>query len=236
MPTRRSHPYSIRRRSRAGAARRDRLREAAANWTAGDDDAARDGAGDEVHDPATAKGPTARGLNIFEVTVAPGGTSLSRTPEPRARHVPPPGARRRDGHSPAVTFHPNRETVEAIMKAAAIVACADGQVSSLERLSLMSFLGRHGILAREGRAASAAAFDRAVQEAAALRLDEACAAADSLRHIAGRPGASMVAHAATVVALADGIGWPQKIALLEVIRDRLGLRAGHQTRSAMSDT
>jgi tellurite resistance protein len=145
------------------------------------------------------------------------------------------GAHRKDGRLPAVTFYPNRETLEAILKAAAIVACADGQVSSLERLSLMSFLGRHGILAREGRAASAVAFDEAVREVALLRLDEACAAADGFRRIAGRPGASLVANAAAVVALADGIGWPQEIALLEVIRDRLGLRAGHQTPYTMSE-
>jgi tellurite resistance protein len=37
------------------------------------------------------------------------------------------------------------------------------------------------------------------------------------------PGAPLVAHAAAHVALADGVTWPQEIALLEVIRDRVGL-------------
>jgi tellurite resistance protein len=50
-----------------------------------------------------------------------------------------------------------------------------------------------------------------------------CKAADQLSAVAGTHAAPLVAHAAAYVALADGITWPQEIALLEVIRNRIGL-------------
>lgn len=69
------------------------------------------------------------------------------------------------------------------------------------------------------------AFEAAVQSMSRLELDEICTAADGLRAVAGQHGATYVAQAAAHVALADGVTWPQEIALLEVIRDRVGL--GH---------
>lgn len=122
-----------------------------------------------------------------------------------------------------VTIHPGRATLHAMVTAAAMIACADGHVARSERRSLLRFLSHHGVLARHGRAASLAAFEQAIRDTEDLGPH---AAADRLRAIAGLPGAPLVAQAAAHVALADGVTWPQEIALLEVIRDRVGLPAG----------
>ncbi|MDR3536802.1 MAG: tellurite resistance TerB family protein [Acetobacteraceae bacterium] len=141
-----------------------------------------------------------------------------------SRHTFPGAAFPRAASSdPPVTLQPSRATAQAVVTAAAMVACADGHVARSERRSLIRFLSCHGVLARYGRAELLAAFELAVREAAPLNLEKACTAADGLRSVAGRPGASLVALVATQVALADGVTWPQEIALLEVIRDRVGL-------------
>jgi tellurite resistance protein len=124
---------------------------------------------------------------------------------------------------PAFTIQPSRATIHAVVTACAMIACADGNVAVKERRSLLRFLRHHGVLARYGRAPVIAAFDVAVRETAPLTLDQICDVADRLRDVAGMPGAPLVAHAAAHVALADGVTWPQEIALLEVIRDRVGL-------------
>jgi len=124
---------------------------------------------------------------------------------------------------PTCTIQPSRATVQAVVTACAMIACADGHVAVKERRSLLRFLRHHGALARFGRAPVLAAFDVAVREAAPMTLDQICDVADRLRDVAGMPGAPLVAHAAAHVALADGITWPQEIALLDVIRDRVGL-------------
>ena len=148
-----------------------------------------------------------------------------RLPTPPAS-LPSSGRGMLRGNRMVTTFRPGPDTVDAIITAAAIIACADGQVSDLERRSLLHFLRQKGILERKGRAAATAAFNQAVALAVTLGLDETCAATEKLRALAERPGAPLVAHAAAMVALADGVGWPQEIALLEIIRDRLGLRSG----------
>jgi tellurite resistance protein len=104
-----------------------------------------------------------------------------------------------------------------------MIACADGHVANKERRSFLRFLHRHGVLERYGRAPHIAAFNVAVRDASLLTLDEICSAADQFGAVAGTHGAPLVAHAAAYVALADGISWPQEIALLEVIRNRIGL-------------
>jgi hypothetical protein len=81
----------------------------------------------------------------------------------------------------------------------------------------------HGVLERYGRAPSIATFNAAVSDPSLLTLDEIGSAADRFSAVAGTHGAPLVAHAAAYVALADGTTWPQKIALLEVIRNRIGL-------------
>jgi tellurite resistance protein len=124
---------------------------------------------------------------------------------------------------PAVFFHPSRTTVDAMAKACAMMACADGHVSKSERLAFMRFLRHHGILERQGRRPAIAVFETAMRNTSLLTLGEICTAADDLRAAAGQYGAAYVAQAAAHVALADGVTWPQEIALLEVIRDRVGL-------------
>lgn len=119
-----------------------------------------------------------------------------------------------------VTLHPRWETVQAVVTAAAIVACADGDVGLDERRSLLRFLSRQGALARYGRSATLAAFACAVDE---ISVQPSYDPADRLRAVAGQPGARLVAQAAALVMLADGITWPQEIAMLEIIRDRVGL-------------
>jgi tellurite resistance protein len=127
--------------------------------------------------------------------------------------------------SPTVFFHPGPATVDAMAMACALMAYADGHVAKRERLAFIRFLRQQGLLARHGRRPFIVAFEAAVQTIAALTLDEICTAADDLRAVAGQHGADYVVRAAAQVALADGVTWPQEIALLEVIRNRVGL--GH---------
>jgi tellurite resistance protein len=125
----------------------------------------------------------------------------------------------------AIVFQPGRTTVQAIVTACALIACADGHVGLKERHTFLRFLRHCGALQRYGRAGSTAAFDTAVHDVEALTLDEICSVADDLRAVVGTHGAPLVAQAAALVALADGVIWPQEIALLAVIRNRVGL--GH---------
>ncbi len=124
---------------------------------------------------------------------------------------------------PTVIVRPSRATIQAAATACAMIACADGNVTNVERRSFLRFLHHHGVLERYGRAPCIAAFNKALSEASLLGLDEICEAADQLSAVAGTHAAPLVAHAAAYVALADGITWPQEIALLEVIRNRIGL-------------
>jgi tellurite resistance protein len=124
---------------------------------------------------------------------------------------------------PTVIVRPSHATVQAMATACAMIACADGNVADKERRSFLRFLHHHGILERHGRARCLAAFNKALGEASLLDLDEICEAADQFSAVAGTHAAPLVAHAAAHVALADGITWPQEIALLEVIRNRIGL-------------
>ncbi len=130
-----------------------------------------------------------------------------------------------------VTVQPGLATVQAMVMAAAMMACADGHVAKEERRSLIRFLRHHGVLERYGRAECLASFDRAVRDTGRFNLEEACDAADRLHSIAGTASAWLVAHAAAHVALADGITWPQEMALLQVIRDRVGVSAPDPNRS-----
>jgi tellurite resistance protein len=128
-----------------------------------------------------------------------------------------------DASRTTVVVQPSRTTVQAMATASALIAWADGHVEWKERRTFLGVLRRCGALQRYGRAHSLAAFDKAVQDAAALTLDEIFSAADDLRAVAGTHDAPLVAQAAAYVALADGVTWPQEIALLAVIRDRVGL-------------
>lgn len=126
---------------------------------------------------------------------------------------------------PVVTVQPGTVVMQAVVTACAMIACADGHVAKKERQIFLRFLRHHGLLERHGRALFLTAFDKAVHDASSLELDEICSLADELRAVAGMHGAPFVAQAAAHVALADGVTWPQEMALLEVIRERIGL--GH---------
>jgi tellurite resistance protein len=108
------------------------------------------------------------------------------------------------------------------------VGSSEGSLSvSLQGRSFLRFLHHHGVLERHGRAPCLAAFNKALGEASLLGLDEICEAADQFSAVAGTHAAPLVARAAAYVALADGITWPQEIALLggNPQPDRLGLSA-----------
>lgn len=128
-----------------------------------------------------------------------------------------------------LTERPNRETAAGLVMAGAIMACADGHVARAERLSWLVFLRRHGFLAGFGRSVMSSRFDQAV---ANLEGHSLCAEADQLSRLAGTAGARLVAMAAGYVAVADGIAWPQEIAVLQVVRERLGLSARRERDNA----
>ena len=109
--------------------------------------------------------------------------------------------------------------------ACALMANADGHIARRERLAFLRFLSRHGMLQDRGRRAFILPFEAAVRAVSPLTLDEICDVADDLRTVAGQHGATYVVQAAAHVALADGVTWPQEIALLEVIRNRVGVGA-----------
>ncbi len=75
---------------------------------------------------------------------------------------------------PTVIFQPSHATIQAVVTACAMVACADGNVANKERRSFLRFLHHHGVLERYGRAPYIAAFNKAVRDASLLTLDEIC--------------------------------------------------------------
>ena len=126
---------------------------------------------------------------------------------------------------PAIPEQVSPETLQAILLAAGAIARADGAADPREGRALLAFLREHGILARHGRAAISAAYEARI----AGRRRSLADAADELAALGGLAGtaaAPLIAAAAAHVARADGVAWPQEVALLAVIRDRLGIRAG----------
>ncbi len=142
------------------------------------------------------------------------------------RHTRSP---RRLAAQPVVIRRPGRRTVDGMIEAACIVACADGRLDAAERRRLLTILRRHGALAEFGRKPLLDAFDQAVARQEHADLAELCVMADGLRPLAATSGARLVAMAAVDIAMADGVTWPQEMAMLQVIRDRLGLGARRET-------
>ena len=129
--------------------------------------------------------------------------------------------RRHGGMTYAVVERPCRDTVDAVISAAALMANVDGQATPPERTALIAFLRQHGLLALHGRRSLLATYDGAVSRPGPLfDLDEAL---NPLRALVGTHGAVLAATAAAHVAIADGVTWPQEIALLRVMHDRLGI-------------
>jgi tellurite resistance protein len=113
--------------------------------------------------------------------------------------------------------------MDGIIQAAALVALADGAVDPTERQALIGFLRRSGLLARYGRRSTLGLLDQATTRPSAGHLATLCEAADALRHHAGSAASALIARAARQVMLADGVAWPQELAMVRIIEDRLGL-------------
>jgi tellurite resistance protein len=136
-----------------------------------------------------------------------------------------PGQSRSDRNGLDVVHHCGAETIAAIVVAASLVACADGQATSEERRALLRFLREQGILARSGRRRTVGTFDRTVEAAADFELDHLNDALSALSILADKPSAALALEAAQCVAMADGVLWPQEAAMIAVLSDRLRLRA-----------
>jgi tellurite resistance protein len=121
----------------------------------------------------------------------------------------------------AVIERPCRDTVHTVVDAAAMMACADGHATQMERTALIAFLREHGLLSLHGRRPLLATYDGAVSRPGTTDWD---AALQPLGALTGTYGAMLAATAAAQVATADGVTWPQEVALLHVMHDRLGIR------------
>lgn len=124
----------------------------------------------------------------------------------------------------SVVERPSRATADAIVATAAAMACADGRPEPAERAALHAFLRRHGFLILHGRDLLAT-YDEAVSRTPRGAVPDPSATVARLQPLAGTHAGVLAATAAAHVAIADGVTWPQEIALLRVIRDRLGVGA-----------
>jgi tellurite resistance protein len=122
-----------------------------------------------------------------------------------------------------IVERPGPRAFDGIIHAGALVALADGTVDPVERQALISFLRRSGLLARYGRQTTLTSLDHATAGSSASHLAALCDAADTLRSLAGSAASALVARAARHVMLADGVAWPQELAMVRIIEDRLGL-------------
>jgi tellurite resistance protein len=130
---------------------------------------------------------------------------------------------RRHDAQPEVVLIPGQRTMDGIIRAGALVALADGAVDPSERRALIGFLRRTGLLARYGRRNTLELLDQATTRQSADHLAALCEAADALRPCAGSTASALIARAARQVMLADGVAWPQELAMVRIIEDRLGL-------------
>jgi tellurite resistance protein len=121
-----------------------------------------------------------------------------------------------------VVERPSRAAANAIVATAAAMACADGRPEPAERAALHAFLRRHGFLILHGRDLLTT-YDEAVSRMPRGAAPDPSATAARLQPLAGTHAGALAATAAAHVAVADGVTWPQEIALLRVIRDRLGV-------------
>ena len=123
---------------------------------------------------------------------------------------------------------PTPEVIAGLAAAGAIMARADGQIDPAERSAWLAFLREQGLLAHSSRREVLASFDEAARKLDSQPLAELCTAAERLAALAGTRSARLIGMAASRVAMADGIAWPQEIAMLQVIRDKLGLSQGQR--------
>ena len=137
--------------------------------------------------------------------------------------------RRLSSAVPPYVEEPGWTAVSGMITAGAVMACADGRPDRTERLSLLAFLRRRGILLRFNRRRVLVAFDTKVAWLHARSVAELCSATDSLRLLTSSSTAPLVAAAASHVAIADGEASPQEIVVLRVIRTQLGLTGPNET-------
>ena len=116
---------------------------------------------------------------------------------------------------------PARCTVDAIISAAALMAYADGNTVIQERIALTAVLRNHGLLDLHGEQALLSTYDEAIAHRHAD--GEWDTAFEHLAALAGNHGAIIAGVTAAHVAVADGVLWPQEVALLRILRDRLGI-------------
>jgi tellurite resistance protein len=130
---------------------------------------------------------------------------------------------RRRHPEPHIVQVPSQQTFDGIVRAGALVALADGVVDPAERRALLRYLRRTGLLARYGRRAALGLLEQASNRPPGERLSTLCDAADTLRPLSRTAASSLIADAARQVMLADGVAWPQEVAMVRIIEDRLGL-------------
>src|SRR5690349_15841528 len=126
---------------------------------------------------------------------------------------------RRHGREPQIVQLPSQQTFDGVVRAGALVALADGVVDSAERRALLRCLRRNGLLARYGRRAALALLEQAASRASGEQLSALCDEAEALRPLSRTADSPLIAQAARQVMLADGIAWPQEVAMLRIIED-----------------
>jgi tellurite resistance protein len=117
----------------------------------------------------------------------------------------------------------DREMMEALVTAGALVARADGSVDGSERDHLLGFIRQRGLLVRIAPGEILDAFDgrlRQLEQSSGPR-----SAMASLRPLAGWSRAVLVVEAAAFVAAADGEIHPDELRALRHIRAALTARA-----------
>jgi tellurite resistance protein len=124
---------------------------------------------------------------------------------------------------PQIVQLPSQQTFDGVVRAGALVALADGVVDPAERRTLLRCLRRNGLLARYGRRAALALLEQASNRPSGEQLSALCDEADALRPLSRTADSPLIAQVARQVMLADGIAWPQEVAMLRIIEDRLGL-------------
>jgi tellurite resistance protein len=117
----------------------------------------------------------------------------------------------------------DRETMEALITAGALVACADGWVDGSERGHLLDFIRQQGLLTHIASREILDAFDGRLRQ-----LEQPCgpqAAMARLRPLAGWSRAGLVVDAAAIIAAADGEIHPGELRALRRIRAALTARS-----------
>lgn len=129
-----------------------------------------------------------------------------------------------------LVHQPGPMTMEALARAAGLMACADQRAEPAERAAFLSFLRRRG-LPPDRRQVVLEEYDRSVRMMSSRPLPELCQASRRFRRFAGAASATLIADAAAHIAAADGVASPEELVLLRAIREYLALGAGPEPES-----